>query len=245
MIYFEHFCKEHIFILILISLIISSVLFFLSKDKSGKATLITLRTLAILHFCCEFLQDILLVHEGFEVMRILPLHLCNLGIFINLGASFSKGKIRAILSEISVMLIMPGALGALLFPDWNYRPFWNWLPLMCFFTHMILMTIPLIYITKGICDIRFKHFYYSVVFMLLVTPPIYKLDVACKQNFIFFRYPVLGSPLEWIYNLFTPKHYIFGLFLLLITFLAFEYTIAELIRYIHKRRNVIADQRSK
>ena len=83
-----------------------------------------------------------LISEGGNLIDFLPLHLCNLGIFVNLAASFSRGRIQSFFAEIGIVLLMPGAVGALLFPDWNYRPFWSYLPLLCFFTHSLLVFNP-------------------------------------------------------------------------------------------------------
>ncbi|SDY00791.1 Integral membrane protein (intg_mem_TP0381) [Ruminococcaceae bacterium YAD3003] len=180
----------------------------------------------------EIIQDILLIRDGGNLIEFLPLHLCNLGIFVNLAAAFSKGKIQSFFAEISVVLIMPGTAGALIFPDWTYRPFWSYLPLLCFFTHSLLLFIPLMFLVMKKAQVSFRHFWYSYLFLLVVTPPIYLLDKRTGVNYMFLLYPIESTPLEWINNLFGGNYYILGLGLLVTVILAIEYTIYSSFRAI-------------
>ena len=183
--YYEHWSPEHIKVLLMIAAVMACVLSYVALKASDKVTTVILRILAVSHLILEFAQDILLVTgEDYEISWILPLHLCNLGIFVNLIAAFSRGKARRIFSEISVMLIMPGALGALLFPDWNYRPIDDPVAIIIFITHTILLLIPIIFVIKGITDIRISHIWYPLVFMLIVVPPIYMFDTKFSVNYL-------------------------------------------------------------
>lgn len=262
MVYYEHFCTEHIGMILTIATIITLVLIWCKKadkkhglsspcvaktlapdSQAGHAgtpsdgssagrsrgalapSLKLARILAVVLFLAELIQDILAYNEGFPLKSILPFHLCNMGIFIHLLSSFTRGKVQQFFSEISLVLIMPGAIGAILFPDWNYQPFWKWLSLMIFFTHMLLTLIPLIHLVGGRIHVKFTHFWYSILFMLIVTPPVYWLDVTLDADYLFLRIPVSGSPLEWTYNLFGEKLYVLGLFCLMVCVLAFEYCL--------------------
>lgn len=230
MIYFEHWGPEHITVLIIIAVVMAAVLIPVTLKADDKKTTTVLRCLAISHLVLEVIQDLLLVGENYDWEWMLPLHLCNLGIFVNLGAAFSKGKARSILAEMSLMLIMPGALGALLFPDWNYRPLLNPITITIFTTHTILQLIPLIMLIKGYCDIKFRHIIYPILFLIIIVPPIYWLDNKLRANYLFLRFPVEHSPLSFIYYNFTPKYYIPGLILLVTVVLSVEYLIAVGIR---------------
>ena len=127
---------------------------------------------------------------------------------------------------------MPGTAGALIFPDWTYRPFWSYLPLLCFFTHSLLLFIPLMFLVMKKAQVSFRHFWYSYLFLLVVTPPIYLLDKRTGVNYMFLLYPIESTPLEWINNLFGESYYIIGLGLLVTVILAIEYTIYSSFRAI-------------
>ena len=138
---FKHFCPEHIAMLIIIAVAITAGLLIMRKMSDTKAG-ITVILLSLAALAGEIVQDYLLVKEGGDLIGFLPLHLCNLGIFVNLIAAFSRGKIQLFFAEVSLVLIMPGSVAALLFPDWTYRPFWSYLPMLCFFTHSLIGFIP-------------------------------------------------------------------------------------------------------
>ncbi|MBO4635908.1 MAG: YwaF family protein [Clostridiales bacterium] len=221
---FEHFCPEHTctLIVILISVISGCAVLKRTTDKMCDRTLMIL---AVLHLILELLQDILLIRDGGDLISFLPLHLCNLGIFVNLAAVSTKGRISSFFSEISVVLILPGSLGALLFPDWNYRPFWSYLPVLCFMTHAILVFIPVVFLIREKACISFRHFWYSYAFLAVTVPPVFWFDKRFDQNYIFLRYPVYSSPLELIYDLTGEKYYIAGLLILLTAALIVEYLL--------------------
>ena len=113
---FRHFCPEHIGMLIFIAVAITAGLLFmrnLSKQKVSIAVIL----LSIAALAGEVVQDILLIREGGDIIGFLPLHLCNLGLFVNLIAVLSRGKIQSFFAEISLVLILPGSVAALIFPD--------------------------------------------------------------------------------------------------------------------------------
>ena len=222
--YFEHFCPDHIFMLFLITIIIVIGLLFTRKLSSSRFDILA-RTLSLIVLAGEILQDILLIRDGGYFMYFLPLQLCNLGIFVNIAASFTRGKVSSFFAEISLVLIMPGAMGALLFPDWNYRPFWSYLPILCFFTHMLLVFIPLSFLVRKMIIVSFRHFWYTYLFMLIIVPPLYLLNKHAGTNYMFLMYPPVSTPLEWVHNISGDKLYLLGLFVLLTCVLAIEYVL--------------------
>ena len=232
---FEHFCTEHIVMLISIAVIITAGLLIARKVSDRKA-MYAARILSVIVLLVEILQDILLISEGGNLIDFLPLHLCNLGIFVNLAASFSRGKIQSFFAEIGIVLLMPGAVGALLFPDWNYRPFWSYLPLLCFFTHSLLVFIPLLFLVRKKAHISFRHFWYSYLFLLIVVPPIYLLNQRAGVNYMFLMFPPESSPLEWICNFTGEKLYLCGLLALITVILLLEYVVYVAIRKVSKRQ---------
>ena len=229
--YFEHFCADHIFMLFLITTVIVTGLIFARKLSSTKGDILA-HTLSLMILAGEILQDILLIRDGGNFIEFLPLHLCNLGIFVNITASFTKGKISSFFAEISLVLIMPGAIGALLFPDWNYRPFWTYLPLLCFLTHTLLVFVPLFFLVRKQAIVSFRHFWYTYLFLLAVVPPLYILDKNVGTNYMFLMYPPQSTPLEWVQNITGEKLYLLGVFVLLTIVLAIEYAVYTGIRKI-------------
>ncbi|MCR5328351.1 MAG: YwaF family protein [Saccharofermentans sp.] len=230
---FEHFCPEHIAVLIAITVMVTAGLIS-ARKLSDKNAVLLIRILSVTVLSGEIIQDILLIRDGGDIIEFLPLHLCNLGIFVNLAASFTRGKIRSFFAEISAVLILPGSIAALLFPDWTYRPFWSYLPLLCFFTHALLVFIPLLFLVRKTASVSFTHIWYPYLFLLAVTPPIYLLDIKAGVNYMFLLYPTEDSPLTWISSITGEKLYLLGLAAILTVFLILEYAVCSLLSKGHK-----------
>lgn len=231
---FSHFCPEHTGMLVFIALAVITGL-LLIRRRSDKHAQTAALILSLLTLIGEAVQDILLVREGGNIVDFLPLHLCNLGIFVNLLAALTRGNIRAFFAEVSLVLILPGSIGALLFPDWTYRPFWSVVSMLCFFTHTLIVFIPLICLVRKEVHVSFKHFWYSYLFLALVTPPIYLLDSNLNQNYFFLMYPTKDSPLELIFNITGEKFYLAGLLVLVTLMLLIVYSVCFVINRISKK----------
>ena len=231
---FTHFCPEHLGMLLFIAIAVISGL-LLIRRSSEKIALRTALILSVATLIGELTQDILLLNEGYDILNILPLHLCNIGIFVNLLASITPGKLRSFFAEVSLVLILPGSLGALLFPDWTYRPFWSAISMLCFFTHTLIVFVPLLFFVRNIARINFKHFWYPYLFLALVTPPVYILDRKYGVNYFFLMYPSEDSPLKWIFNITGGNFYLAGLVLLVTLMLLVSYSVCIAVRKIFKK----------
>ncbi|MBP5180246.1 MAG: YwaF family protein [Clostridiales bacterium] len=226
---FDLFCPGHL--VIIAALPAAAIcLGIICKRMSETASCVFIRTLSVLVLLCETLQDILLTLEGGNILNYLPLHLCNLGIFVNMAASFGCGKVRAFFSEVSLTLIAPGALFAVITPDWNYRPLLSWLPLMCFFTHILFVIIPVLMLIRGYCRPSFRHFHYAFIFLIAAAVPIYILDKAINRNYMYLLWPASDSPLEWLESFMGNPGYLLGVLIMLAVILAVIYTLLWLIR---------------
>ena len=231
---FTHFCPEHIGMLVFIAAATAAGL-LLVRRSSEKAALRAALVLSIAALAGELVQDVLLVREGYNVPEFLPLHLCNLGLFVNILASFTRGRVRAILAEVSLVLILPGSVGALLFPDWTYRPFLSPVSMLCFFTHSLIVFVPLVFLVRDKVHVSFKHFWYSYLFLALVTPPIYFIDRRFGVNYFFLMYPTKDSPLEWIFDITGEKLYPAGLIFLVTVMLLIVYSVCFVIGKFSKK----------
>jgi hypothetical integral membrane protein (TIGR02206 family) len=231
---FTHFCPEHLGMLLFIAIAVISGL-LLIRRSSEKIALRTALILSVATLIGELTQDILLLNEGYDILNILPLHLCNIGIFVNLLASITPGKLRSFFAEVSLVLILPGSFGALLFPDWTYRPFWSAISMLCFFTHTLIVFVPLLFFVRNIARVNFKHFWYPYLFLALVTPPVYFLDRKYGLNYFFLMYPSEDSPLKLIFNITGEKFYLAGLVLLVTLMLLVSYSVCIAVRKIFKK----------
>ena len=221
---FSHFCPDHIIILAVIVALIIAGLILMSK-AGEHSTCLTLRIMSVLVIAVEVLIDVILLADGRNFLDLLPLHLCNLGLFISLAASFTKGKVQSYFTELLLIIIMPGAIGAIMFPDWTYMPAMSLVSILYFLTHSLLVFITLAFTLKRKVKISFRHFWYPYLFLIIVCPPIYILDSMKDLNFMFLIYPPADSPLELLYKLTGAEFYLVGLSLIGTVFLALEYSL--------------------
>ena len=181
---------------------------------------------AVVLIALEIVQDVCLLVQGKTVLYHLPLHLCGLGIFTNLTGAFSDSKFAVYLREVSLMLIAPGAVFALLFPDWTYMPLLSMMSVIGFAGHTLLVAIPLMMLHTGMVRPEGRHFWYPFVFLAAVCPPIYAFDRAFRCNYMFLRQPVDDTPLAWWADWLGDPGYLLGILLMILVLLVIEYGLA-------------------
>ncbi|MBR6879823.1 MAG: YwaF family protein [Clostridiales bacterium] len=237
---FEHFCTGHIIILIIETYFVISMCLAVRKmdDRSCSRFF---KFISLLLLFCEIFQDITLISEGGDFLWFLPFQLCNLGIFVNIAAAFGKGVVRRYCAEISLVLTGPGAFFALMTPDWNYRPLLTWLPINCFFTHMLIFALPILMLIKGYCNLSFKHMWYPYVFLLVFAIPLYFFNMKYMTNYLFLRFPPEGSPLAWFDSMWGRPWYALGALAILAPLQIVIYTTAAIVRKARKKTSVPAE----
>ena len=193
---------------------------------AAKKDVRVIRAAAVVLIALEVLQDVYLLSQGETVLYHLPLHLCGLGIFTNLIGAFSDGKFAVYLREVSLMLIAPGAVFALLFPDWTYMPLLSMMSLIGFAGHTLLLLIPLMMLHASMVHPEGRHFWYSLVFLAVVSLPVFAFDRAFGCNYMFLRQPVEGTPLAWWAERLGDPGYLLGILLMILVLLALEYGLA-------------------
>lgn len=133
----------------------------------------------------------------------MPLHLCGLAIFIE---AFYALRPSRVLGDILYAACMPGALMALLFPDWTGYPPFGFLSQNSFVIHTLLTAFPVMLVSAGKIRPDARNLPKVLVFLLLLAIPMYFLDMATGMNFMFLREPAPGSPLEWFAPLGKPGY---------------------------------------
>ena len=159
-----------------------------------------LRRLSLLLLLGNVLRDLFLLAIGRYGIGYLPLHLCSMAVFVFLGIAFLPengfSRTRRFLGATALPLFLPGALTALLFPDWSDYPLFNLLCLHSFAWHALLLAFPLVLFLFGGVRPRFSDLRAPIAFLLLAVPPVYLFDRAFSVNYLFVLRPVPGTPLE-------------------------------------------------
>lgn len=156
----------------------------------------------------ELSRATLLACTGLYGVDRLPLHLCALAVYICAWHALRGGELTG---QFLYAFCMPGALFALLFPDWRVYPLASFLTLAGFAGHFLTVGYVIMQTLAGeiVPDIRRAPACLGA--MLALAAPVFIFDRLTATNYMFLNYPSPGSPLEWFSFLGRPG-YILGYF---------------------------------
>ena len=162
----------------------------------------------------EVLKDLILAVIGAFSVGYLPLHLCSLAMFVCLyyGAHpWSKNC-----GQILYSVCFPGAMCALLFPDWTMFPILHFQSIHSFVYHTLLVQVSLAPVVTGRIRPGLRQVWKSMAFLVAVAIPVGVLNSLLHTNYMFLGHPSAGSPLELLGNIPGRYGYLAGYFLLVL-----------------------------
>lgn len=207
---YMRFSAEHIVTLLILGVLLVLIVRLLTASDARRAA--SMKVLPWIMVGLEVFKDAFLVSAGHFGVGYLPLHLCSLGVFVFIAASLSKtDRWRMILSEIACVLIVPGTIAALLFPDWAHLyPVFNFMNLYGYVWHGMLLLYPVMMVKSGWSHLSVRHAHYVWIFMIGAAIPVYIFDRAAGCNYMFVNWPPKGTPLEWIAQITGEGLYLVG-----------------------------------
>lgn len=163
------------------------------------------RILALVLCLLVVLEKVLLAVTGRLTVYSLPLHLCELAPFFFL--IFSQWNWDW-LGQVIYTLCLPGAVAALLFPDWSAYPLWNLMSLNSFLVHGLLILFPVWQLAMGTIRPRLTAIWKPLVFLAVITPPIWWFNRVYGANYFFLNTASPNSPLALLRDLTGPVWYL-------------------------------------
>ncbi|MDL2293668.1 TIGR02206 family membrane protein [Ruminococcaceae bacterium OttesenSCG-928-D13] len=154
-------------------------------------------------------QVVLLITLPSYPVSQLTLHLCGLGIFVQMVDAFVP-RWRKTTREILYSLSLPGAAAALFFPDWTAYPLLNFYCLQSFIIHGVLLCYPIILLASHQMRPNWRRLWRPALFIVLIAGPIFLLNRRLGTNFLFINGGSAGSPLEVLENLMGNPGYLVG-----------------------------------
>ncbi len=184
----------------------------------------------------ELFKDLFLAVSGHFGVGYLPLHMCSLGLFVFIAASISRtDRWRMIWGEIACILIVPGTIAALLFPDWAHLyPVFSFMNLYGYAWHGLLLLYPLLMVRCGWTNLSIRHAHYVWIFMICAAVPVYVFDRAFHCNYMFINWPPKGTPLAWIAQMTGDSMYLVGYAALAVVVIGLIYAGVECYHRIRK-----------
>lgn len=200
--------------------IILGLMFFITKyyinlnyDAQGKMN----RLIAMLFMIGITYRNIILLITGHFTKSYLPFHLCSMALWIAVIYIFTESKYWG---SVYVMLCMPGALSAILFPNWTRYPFFNYMHIHNFIAHAGLVIFGMCLLCSGRILPKWKDFWKPVVFSLFGFVILSPINKILGTNFWFLELPSKGSPMRIVMEIMGEEGYKFGIFLGFISMIA-------------------------
>ena len=189
---FQAFGLTHILWLLAGALVCVAACIFYRKLTESKRKL-ALRVLGIYIFAQEMVKNLVLIILGEFSWGYLPFHLCGVNILLITFDTIKQSKtVRSFLYYFAI----PGALLALLFPNWTEMPVWNFFHLHSFTIHILLVLYPLLLVTTDQVATDLKSAGKGVLLLVAMAIPVYGLNLLWGTNFMFLMEPDSGNPLE-------------------------------------------------
>lgn len=216
---FAHFSSVHLVWLggIALGLALLS-LYYAGRNRQEQQRLS--RVLAWLMCGNIVVEYCILAVTGHLTTHHLPLQLCEMVPFLCLLFAYTRWDW---VGQTLYSLCWAGALCALLFPNWNMYPQWNFMNLTGFLTHAGLLLFPLWQLLDGTLRPRMLAMWKPLVFLAAVVPPLYWLDKRWHTNYFFLLGDSPNSPLTVLYRLFGKGGYLPAYALLVLTIMVLEY----------------------
>ena len=165
----------------------------------------------------ELLKTLLLILAGDYGIGRLPLHLCGLSIYFCFIHSFMKSSPHSVFSQFLYFFCMPGAVFALIFPDWVGYPLFSFMTFSGFLLHFLITIYAVMQVISTDIFPDLRRLPACILIMLLLAVPVYFFDKSSGTNYMFLNWPSPGSPLEWFSSLGNPGYLLGYIPLMLIT----------------------------
>lgn len=197
---FSHFGMAHL--LWLGALLLISVVLLRLSAKRGKVSGDKLaQFLGWSLLGMELYRDLVLTLIGHYGIYELPLHLCSLaGFLCTLHMLFHLEW----MGQVLYTLCLPGAMAALLFPDWVAYPAIHFMTIHGFVFHGAVVLYICLALARREIVPSLGELWKPVVFLCVIVPPIYIFNKLVHANYLFINVPSPGSPLvlleQWFGN---------------------------------------------
>lgn len=140
----------------------------------------------------EIIKDIAVIIVGEFDVGYLPFHLCGINILL---IGFDLFRQTKTVRNFLYYFCIPGALLALLFPNWTALPCMNFFNIHSFLIHACLVMYPLLLVTSGELMPSVKMMPKCLLLLVAMAIPIYFVNLIFDTNFMFLMDAETGNPL--------------------------------------------------
>lgn len=138
--------------------------------------------IAVTIFLLETLKNCVAAAAGNFYIGHLPFHLCGINFLL---ITFSIFKRTKTVDNFLYYIGIPGAMLALLTPDWTKLPCNNFFHIHSFIIHMFLVLYPFVLVAVGEVKPDFKSMPKCIGLLIVLAIPAYFINLAFDTNFMF------------------------------------------------------------
>lgn len=199
---------------------------FSPKAKINRFTKILRFVFPLLEVC----RTVVLIATGHFVPDEYPLHLCNMSLWFATIYLWTKNRFVGV---VYVLLCLPAAALAVVFPGWLKYPFGTYIHIHNFVYHGLVVALGWSLIKSREMIPQWKELWKPLLFGLAGYVVMYQVNRLLDTNFWFLSKPSYGSPLAMVYEMIGEDWYLLGHFLLCSTIVLLWYVY---LRWYVKRR---------
>ena len=187
----SHYGLWHLFWLAVMAAFITLIsVRYRKRDAAARAR--WRKTMGLVILGMEICKLTMLALVGRYTHEYLPLHLCSVNILlINVHARRSG----PVLDNFLYGICIPGAMAAMIFPDWTMLPYLNYNNIHSFIIHILLVAYPVMVTAGGDLKPDWRKLPRCLLFTLAMAVPVYLFNLKFGTNFMFLMRAEEGNPL--------------------------------------------------
>lgn len=187
----SHYGLWHLFWLAVMAAFITLIsVRYRKRDAAARAR--WRKTMGLVILGMEICKLTMLALVGRYTHDYLPLHLCSVNILlINVHARWPG----PVLDNFLYGICIPGAMAAMIFPDWTMLPYLNYNNIHSFIIHILLVAYPVMVTAGGDLKPDWRKLPRCLLFTLAMAVPVYLFNLKFGTNFMFLMRAEEGNPL--------------------------------------------------
>lgn len=196
---YELFHTEHFIILALCFAVTAAGIFLYRRLKGDSHRSVFRRILAVASVLLILIRLLYVYLCGARLLYDLPLHFCSIAGMICFIYEFlirrMPGVMHSMAEQVLYSLCLAGAVLALVFSDGTAYPPVHFVTIQSTLFHVLIILYVAAGLSDGSISPSFKKAYLSVLFLVILVPPILIFDMYTRTDYMFLLYPSAGSPL--------------------------------------------------
>jgi uncharacterized membrane protein YwaF len=138
-----------------------------------------------------------------------------------------------------VLVCVPGALAALLFPNWSRYPLWNYMHIHAFVSHGLIVAFGIWLMMGQVLEPHWKDLWIPALFGGVGCLILYPINRWLGTNYWFLNWPSAGSPLPLLWNLVGERFYPLAYYLFCMVVIVLWLALLRFLFYCGRKTHIL------